>query len=108
MPGLMTVYRNNGQFDTSNIEFASGVIGRYDKVNRTPAMQHIDYGLGVFHASAFSDMPDEGSTDLAHVYQALLRRGSLAAYEVAERFYEIGSLQGIRDLEEYLCPKRPA
>jgi NDP-sugar pyrophosphorylase family protein len=108
MDGLMTVFRNEGQFDTSNIEFESGTIRRYDKVNRTPEMRHIDYGLGVFDARAFDDLPGEGSTDLSRVYQTLLSRNRLAAYEVAERFYEIGSVQGIRDLEAYLCRRTPS
>jgi N-acetyl-alpha-D-muramate 1-phosphate uridylyltransferase len=108
MDGLMTVFRNEGQFDTSNIEFASGAIRRYDKVNRTPEMRHIDYGLGVFNASAFRDLPEEGSVDLSRVYQTLLSRNRLAAYEVTERFYEIGSVAGIRDLEAYLCRRTPS
>jgi N-acetyl-alpha-D-muramate 1-phosphate uridylyltransferase len=109
MDGLMTVFRNEGQFDTSNIEFASGAIRRYDKVNRTPEMRHIDYGLGVFDASAFRDLPEEeGAVDLSRVYQTLLSRNRLAAYEVTERFYEIGSVAGIRDLEAYLCRRTPS
>ncbi|MGH9630045.1 MAG: sugar phosphate nucleotidyltransferase, partial [Bryobacteraceae bacterium] len=95
--GLMTVFRNQGQFDSSNVEFRDGIILRYDKVNRTPAMQHIDYGLGLFRANAFMGVPDEHPSDLASVYQALLAAGRLAAFEVLDRFYEIGSLQGIKD-----------
>jgi hypothetical protein len=36
------------------------------------------------------------------VYQKLLREGSLAAFEVHDRFYEIGSSEGLRDTEEFL------
>ena len=39
MPGLMTVYRNEGRYDTSNVEFDGAQIVRYDKVHRTSAMQ---------------------------------------------------------------------
>jgi len=42
------------------------------------------------------------SIDLASIYQSLLRNDRLTAFEVQERFYEIGSLQGIRDTEAYL------
>src|ERR1700674_1259850 len=42
---LMTVHRNEGRWDTSNVEFSEGVIRRYDKVVRTSAMLYIDYGL---------------------------------------------------------------
>ena len=98
---LMTVYRNEGQWDTSNVEFAGGRILAYDKRTRTDRMRHIDYGLGAFRAEVFRDLP-EGPADLANLYANLLERGELAGHEVAERFYEAGSFQGIAELEEYL------
>jgi NDP-sugar pyrophosphorylase family protein len=100
--GLMTVYRNEGKYDLSNVEFEGGRILRYDKKSKTPRMRYIDYGLGVFDKSAFSGLPSDEPTDLASVYEQLLERSALAASEVKERFYEIGSLEGIRDLEQYL------
>jgi NDP-sugar pyrophosphorylase family protein len=100
--GLMTVYRNEGQWDTSNVEFTGGRIVAYDKTNRTPAMRHIDYGLGMFRRAAFDTVSGDQPSDLAALYQDLLRRGELAAWESPDRFYEIGSPEGIRDLTEYL------
>lgn len=102
LPGLMTVYRNNGQFDTSNVEYDGTRILRYDKQNRTPAMHHIDYGLGAFDRNVFTALPAGEKCDLATVYQDLLRSGNLAAVEVHERFYEIGSPEGLRDTAEFL------
>ncbi|HVN06442.1 MAG TPA: nucleotidyltransferase family protein [Bryobacteraceae bacterium] len=97
-PGLMTVYRNEGRWDASNVDFSDGRILAYDKKNRTARMQYIDYGLGVFRREAF-----EGAhTDLAAVYAGLLNNNKLAAFEVHERFYEIGSFDGIRELSGYL------
>jgi NDP-sugar pyrophosphorylase family protein len=95
--GLMTIYRNDGQFDTSNVEFDGRQIVRYDKQHRTPAMRYIDYGLGVFDRTVFEAIPPGSNCDLAHVYQDLLRNRDLAAFEVYERFYEIGSSAGLRD-----------
>ena len=100
--GLMSVYRNEGRWDTSNVEFTGGRILAYDKANRTPAMLYIDYGLGAFQRAAFDDVPADRPSDLAEVYQGLLRRGELAAWESPERFYEIGSVKGIDDLGEFL------
>lgn len=100
--GLMTIYRNQDSFDSSNVEACGGRILRYDKRQRTPAMQYIDYGLGVFRSSAFSRIPAGEHWDLAAVYQSLLAQGQLASFEVSERFYEIGSVQGIEDLTRYL------
>lgn len=100
--GLMTVYRNEGRWDTSNVEFDGARVVRYDKANRTPAMRHIDYGLGVFRREAFAGVAADRPSDLAGVYQDLVRRGELAAWESPDRFYEIGSREGIADLTEYL------
>lgn len=101
-PALMTVYRNEGRWDKSNVEFSGDRILIYDKLQRTPRMEHIDYGLGVLRSTAFDALAEDQPADIAGVYQDLLRRGELAAYEVRERFYEIGSFEGIRELEEFI------
>ena len=100
--GLMTVFQNEGQWDSSNIEFAEGRILAYDKKNRTARMQHIDYGLGVFHRRAFARLAPGSVVDLAALYRELLAEDELAAFLVRERFYEIGSLAGIQELSEAL------
>lgn len=100
--GLMTVYENHGRYDTSNVEFASGTIKAYDKKHRTSAMRHIDYGLGVFHAAAFDGFPRDAVVDLAAVQTQLCARGQLAGYEMKQRFYEIGSHEGLNELDALL------
>jgi len=100
--GLMTVFRNQGRWDSSNVEFDGSCILAYNKVDRTPRMQHIDYGLGALRAEAVAGLPVGQPADLAPLYQDLLRRGQLVALEMRQRFYEIGSFEGIRELEEYL------
>lgn len=99
---LMTVYRNEGAYDASNVEFAAGRILAYDKKVRTPRMHHIDYGLGAFRREVFSQLPENEVQDLAALYQTLLAHDQLAAYEVPERFYEIGSVAGLQELSSYL------
>lgn len=102
---LMTVYPNFGAWDSSNVEFHDGRIVAYDKRDRTPRMQHIDYGLGVFRKSAFDGIGPGGVRDLAEVYRQLLAQGELAACQIEERFYEIGSTAGIEDLARALRGK---
>lgn len=100
--GLMTVYSNQGQWDTSNVEFVDGRIVAYDKKHRTGRMRYIDYGLGVLNADALARVPAETPFDLAALYQELLSAGELAAFEAPQRFYEIGSFSGIEELSSYL------
>jgi MurNAc alpha-1-phosphate uridylyltransferase len=103
---LMTVFANAGQWDTSNAEFVDGKLLAYDKRNRAPRMKHIDYGLGVFRREAWERYPEGTALDLAQVYQDLLAAGDLAAFEVKERFYEIGSFSGIEELRAVLALNR--
>lgn len=101
-PALMTTYRNQGRFDTSNVEMAGGRILKYDKKFRTPRMEHIDYGLGIFRPSVFEGVQEGQTADLAEIYQELISDKKLLAYEVQERFYEVGSFEGLRELDVLL------
>ena len=108
--GMMTVFRNEGKWDTSNVEFEpggpnGGKILDYSKTNRTPRMHYIDYGLGVFRAEAFQSVLPGRACDLAELYEDLLRSEQLAAFEVRERFYEIGSPAGLRETAAFLAAR---
>lgn len=101
-PGLMTVFENRGAYDTSNIWFEADRIKLYSKTEKPPQMKHIDYGLGLFRATAFAGYPRDTVVDLASVQSDLCARGELAGYEVKQRFYEIGSPAGLQELDELL------
>jgi len=103
--GMMTVLRNEGKWDTSNVEFDTGEIVAYSKTDRTPRMRYIDYGVGVFRAEAFQGLPARKTCDLAELYADLLQRKQLAAFEVGERFYEIGSPGGLQQTAEFLAAR---
>jgi NDP-sugar pyrophosphorylase family protein len=103
--GLMTVYRNEGLYDTSNVVFRDGRIVVYDKKSRLPEMRHIDYGLSLFRSAVFEEWPANETFDLAEVMGRLVAANDLAGYEVRERFYEIGSPAGLAELEERLRKK---
>jgi NDP-sugar pyrophosphorylase family protein len=100
---LMTVFHNRNQWDKSNVEYQNGRILVYNKRDFTEKMNHIDYGLGMFHRCAFDHVEAEQEHDLSVVYQDMLKKGELSGFEVNERFYEVGSFVGIRELEYYLC-----
>lgn len=102
-PALMTVLRNDNRWDKSNVLFKNGEVIEYDKKCPRPDMSHIDFGLSVFSRAVFSRYPGSKVIDLADICRDLSKSGQLAAVEVSERFYEIGSPQGIRDAEAFLC-----
>ena len=104
-PALMTVFRNQGAWDTSNVEFTDGRILRYDKRDRTPAMQHIDYGLSIFTRSILADRPAGEAFDLSDLQRDLVAKGLMGGHEIHERFYEVGSHSGLAELNQLLANK---
>jgi NDP-sugar pyrophosphorylase family protein len=104
-PALMTVFENEGRWDASNVRFEAGEIHRYDKKLRTPEMRHIDYGISVLTAEVFAGFPEDVPFDVADLYSRLVSEKQMAAYEVKQRFYEIGSEQGLIELDGLLRNK---
>lgn len=100
--GLMTVFKNENRWEPSNVWFEADEIKQYDKRNLCPEMKHIDYGLGLLRPEALAHRPDATPFDLADLYQDLVREKQLAGYEVEHRFYEIGSPQGLAELDSML------
>jgi NDP-sugar pyrophosphorylase family protein len=95
---LLTVFRNESKWDTSNVVFANGQIIRYSKKNKTESMHYIDWGLSIFKKKVFRPFPSNSAFDLAKVYEKLASEYRLFGYEVFYRFFEIGSPRGLADL----------
>ncbi len=99
---LMTVFRNEGRWDESNVEFTEGSITRYAKGTHSDRMRHIDYGLGIYTDAAFAGWEILRPFDLSLVQTELSARREIAGFEVRERFYEIGSVEGLRETDAVL------
>lgn len=100
--GLMTILKNTNKWDQSNVVCKNGEIIKYDKEINDPKMKYIDYGLGILRKSAFTGLTQKKVFDLVAVYQSLINKKQLLAYEIRKRFYEIGSHAGLAETEEYL------
>ncbi len=105
---LMTVFANGDQWDKSNVLFEAGTLIEYNKRNPRPEMAYIDYGLGVLAADVFSSYPHRTPFDLADLYENLSVKKQLAGMEVMQRFYEIGSHSGLKEMESYFLKKESA
>lgn len=104
-PALMTVLKNEDRWDKSNVLFVDGRLIEYNKLAPRLEMAYIDYGLGLVSASVFDTYLTDDPFDLADVYQNLSIKGQLAGLEVHQRFYEIGSHNGLKEAEEYFLNK---
>lgn len=101
-PALMTVIKNNNQWDNSNVVFKNNLLVEYNKKINNSDMKYIDYGLSVLSRSVFNKYPSFSYIDLADLYHDLSVQGNLIGIEVYDRFYEIGSHNGIIETENYL------
>jgi NDP-sugar pyrophosphorylase family protein len=101
LPAVMTVLRNEGRWDTSNVRYESGRVLAYDKASPTAEMRWIDYGLGGLEAKALELVRPE-ERDLSALYKRLAEEGLLYGYEATERFFEIGTPDGLAETDRFL------
>jgi NDP-sugar pyrophosphorylase family protein len=102
LPAMMTVLRNDGRWDSSNVLFDKSRVLAYDKQAPTEAMRWIDYGLGGLRADALSTVGEQVS-DLAELYHVLAKRGELFGFAATERFYEIGTPAALAETDAFLA-----
>jgi N-acetyl-alpha-D-muramate 1-phosphate uridylyltransferase len=101
-PALMTVLHNDGRWERSNVLMRDGKLVDYNKASPLAEMAHVDFGLTVLSSEVFARYAGSRVLDLADMCHELARAGELAALEMRQRFYEIGSLRGIAETEQFL------
>ncbi len=100
-PALMTVYKNYDRYDRSNTAIEGNLVKKFSKQGRNEDMVYIEYGANIFRKEALRLIPENQSCSLDDLFPILIEKEELLAYEVGERFYEIGSLSGLREFEEF-------
>ena len=100
--GLMTVNYNQMDWHESNVELRDGIIIRHQKQNQDPLMKHVDAGLALFDPQVFMHIPKGQNADMMDVFQKLLAEDNLIGYEEKQRFYEMGSFSGLKELDALL------
>lgn len=99
---LMTVYNNKEKLEKSNCHFKDGLVHLYSKNSSSSEMNYIDYGLSILNKSVFETRQLISSFDLGDMFEELSINSNLYGYEIQERYFEVGSLKGINNLEKYL------
>jgi MurNAc alpha-1-phosphate uridylyltransferase len=100
--GVMSVYRNNGRFDASNVALKGDWVALYAKGGKDPALDCIDYGAIALRRELVAALKAGEVAGLEPLLRGLAERHRLRAHVVAERFFEVGSPQGLADLEAFL------
>ena len=101
--GIMTVYKNYDKYDRSNTEIKGNLVTRYSKNVRTPNTIYIDYGVNAFRKDALKYIPRYSSFSLEELFVRLIEKEELLAFEVKDRFFEIGSIRGLQEFEQHVA-----
>jgi len=101
LPAMMTVLRNEGRWDASNVEFDGTRVTLYDKQALSAGMAWIDYGLGGLEASIV-DAAGAAVSDLPRLYHELANQRKLFGFAATERFYEIGTPESLLETSKFL------
>jgi MurNAc alpha-1-phosphate uridylyltransferase len=100
--GVMSVFKNDGKWDASNVATDGAWVCRYEKGVRDPRLDHIDYGATALRREVVAALPPDVPLGLDDVQRQLAERKRLRAYLAHERFYEVGSPEGLAELDRYL------
>jgi NDP-sugar pyrophosphorylase family protein len=99
---LMTVYKNYDRYDRSNTVVEGNLVKRYSKTEKTEDMIYIDYGLNILSQDCLELVPEDQFYSLEDLFTRIIEKDELLAFEVKERFYEIGSPQGLKEFEIFV------
>ncbi|MDB4957869.1 MAG: Mannose-phosphate guanyltransferase [Myxococcales bacterium] len=103
--GVMSVFHNAGHWDTSNVITDGTWVVRYEKTEKSAAFDHIDYGATALRRDVIAALPAGKVAGLDAIQRDLAATHRLRALVARERFFEIGSPQGLADLGEHLRAK---
>ena len=105
--GVMVVYRDPvGETSVrSNVALdESGLVSRYDKTAvDDPELQYIEAGVLAFRRAVLELIPPEDPVSLEQqVFPLLIERRQLIGMPTSQRFYDIGTPERLKAIEEFL------
>jgi N-acetyl-alpha-D-muramate 1-phosphate uridylyltransferase len=99
----MSVCENRGQFGANNVALDGEWVAKYEQGGAAAELDCIDCGAIALRRSALADIEEGAAWGLEALFRKLLRKRQLRAFVAPERFYEVGSPEGLRDLERLLA-----
>lgn len=105
--GVVVVYddREGATTVTNNIALdPEGYVRRYDKDKPgDPDLRYVEAGVLAFRAAVLDEIAPEGVASLEkETFPRLIARRSLLGFSTTQRFYDIGTPERLRVIEEYL------
>jgi N-acetyl-alpha-D-muramate 1-phosphate uridylyltransferase len=101
--GVLAVYKNDGKWDASNVVTDGVWVLRYEKgAGDRPGFDHIDYGATALRRDVIAALPSGQAHGLDTIQRDLARAKRLRSFVARARFFEIGSPEGLAELDGHL------
>lgn len=98
---LMGIYKNNDKFDKSNVKLKKNRKIIYNKDIKTLDFNYIDYGISIMNSRQFINYKKK-IFDLSTIQKNLSKQNKLRGYIIKKRFFEIGSVNGIKEFSKFI------
>lgn len=99
---VMSIFKNEGRWDPSNVRTDGTWVLAYEKGTKDPAFDHIDYGALALRRHMVEGISASEPSGLDRVQHALAKQHRLRAVVAHDRFFEIGSPEGLATLDAAL------
>jgi NDP-sugar pyrophosphorylase family protein len=106
IPACMAIFHNQQNFDRSNVDFDQAPFIQYKKSKKQNSMEWIDYGISILSKKLLEPLPKALGIDLADFFQEISYKNQMIGFPATERFYEIGSYEGIAATETWLLQQK--
>jgi hypothetical protein len=99
----MTVYRNSNRYGRSNTVVDDGLVTFYSKRGNSPGMEYVEFGATFMQKKVVDLIQQDYPVDLESLYRKIISMKEMAAFEVRQRIYDIGSREGLAEFRQLVA-----
>jgi N-acetyl-alpha-D-muramate 1-phosphate uridylyltransferase len=105
--GAMAVLHNHNEYGPSDLRVEDGLVKDYDKKHLRPGLEWINFGVSALRRQALQLVEPHRFCDEEAFYGQLIAQRQLLAFDVKDRFYEIGSPPGLEEFRHFITRQFP-
>jgi NDP-sugar pyrophosphorylase family protein len=101
--GAMAVLHNYDEYGPSDLLVEDGIVKEYDKKHSRPELEWVNFGVSALRRQALQLVEPRRFCDEETFYGQLIAQRQLIAFEVKDRFYEIGNPSGLEQFRSFIA-----
>ena len=102
---MITIFKNKNNLDKSNVSLIGKKI-LYKKNSKLKKMNYIEYGVSIFSKKLILQKKYKNYSDLSDLFHILSKKSKLDYFIIKKRFYEIGSVIGLKQTKKFLSSQK--